>query len=61
MQLISVGELAKRLSVPPVTVYAWARRGQIPYYKVGKCVRFDETEIQAWLQNCKQGPGVREH
>jgi excisionase family DNA binding protein len=61
MQLISAAELAKRLSVPTVTVYAWARRGQIPFYKVGKCVRFDEAEIQVWLSNYKKGPGVREH
>lgn len=49
MQLISAEILAQRLGVPPVTVYSWARRGVIPYYKVERCVRFDEAEIQEWL------------
>ncbi|MHB8069869.1 MAG: helix-turn-helix domain-containing protein [Desulfobaccales bacterium] len=54
MQLISVEELARRLSVPPVTVYSWARRGKIPHYKVERCIRFDETEILSWLKAKKK-------
>jgi len=50
MQMISAEELARRLSVPPVTVYSWVRRGVIPHYKVERCVRFDEAEIQEWLR-----------
>ena len=53
-QLISPEELAKRLCVPKVTVYSWVRRGVIPHYKVERCVRFDEVEIEEWLENKKK-------
>ncbi len=49
MKLISADELAQRLGVPPVTVYSWAKRGKIPHYKLGRSVRFDQVEIEAWL------------
>jgi excisionase family DNA binding protein len=54
-QLISPLQLAKKLGVPPVTVYSWKRRGKIPYVQLGRCIRFDQAEIQAWLQSCKRG------
>jgi excisionase family DNA binding protein len=50
MQMISAEQLAERLSVPKITVYTWARRGQLPYYKMGRTVRFDEEEIEAWIR-----------
>lgn len=53
-QLISAGTLAQRLGVPTVTVYSWVRRGVIPHYKVERCVRFSETEIQEWLEDKKK-------
>lgn len=56
MQLISAKELAKRLSVPPPTIYSWVRRGVIPYYQVERCLRFSEEEIDNWLKDKKKFP-----
>jgi excisionase family DNA binding protein len=49
-QLISAEDVSKRLGVPPVTIYAWVSRGQMPSYKLGRRVMFDESEIEAWLK-----------
>ena len=42
-ELITVGELAKRLNVPVSWIYRRTRLGQeaIPHVKMGKYVRFD--------------------
>lgn len=42
-ELITVGELAKRLNVPVSWIYQRTRLGQqaIPHVKMGKYVRFD--------------------
>jgi excisionase family DNA binding protein len=49
-QLISAEDVSNRLGVPPVTIYAWVRLGQLPSYKLGRRVMFDESEIEAWLE-----------
>jgi excisionase family DNA binding protein len=55
LQLISAKDLAKKLGVPPVTVFSWVRRGVIPHYKIERCVRFDAEEIETWLKDKKRG------
>jgi len=32
------------------TVYLWTHTEFIPHYKVGKCIRFAEKEIEEWLE-----------
>jgi excisionase family DNA binding protein len=49
IQLIRPDELAKSLGVPKVTIYTWVRRGVLPYVQLGKCIRFDPTEINTWI------------
>ena len=48
--LISINEMAKKLSVPLSWLYHRTRTNQIPHYKLGKYVRFDESEIEEWLK-----------
>jgi len=49
--LISPEELAAALKIARVTAYQWVRRGVIPYLKLEGVVRFDPTEIDAWLKS----------
>ena len=53
MKLIDIQALSTLLSVKPKTIYDWVHRNYIPYIKIGKLVRFDETEIKKWLENKK--------
>ncbi|MFC1590580.1 helix-turn-helix domain-containing protein [Candidatus Omnitrophota bacterium] len=53
-KLLSVPELAGYLNISKNTVYSWVYMKQIPYYKVGRLVRFDIKEIDQWLGEKKQ-------
>jgi excisionase family DNA binding protein len=42
-------ELADLLSVSRLTILRRAKRGTIPSFRVGSCVRFDPANISRWL------------
>lgn len=44
-EILTPDEAAKLLRVPVSTVYALARQGQLPGFKVGKHLRFYRTEL----------------
>jgi excisionase family DNA binding protein len=44
----SVSEIAAYLGVPDSWVYDRTRRNAIPLQRIGKYVRFDLAEIEAW-------------
>ena len=47
-------ELSLRLKKTERTIDYWMKRGWLPYYKIGRCVRFKWSEVQAELQkNCR--------
>ena len=48
--LISINEMAKKLSVPISWIYQRTRTGEIPHYKIGKYVRFDEEMVWEWIK-----------
>ena len=50
-QYLNIAALADRLLVKRSTLYAWAEQGMIPHVKLGRLLRFDPDEIEAWLQN----------
>ena len=50
-QYLNIAALAERLLVKRSTLYAWAEQGMIPHVKLGRLLRFDPDEIEAWLQN----------
>lgn len=49
-QYLDIAALAERLRIKRSTLYAWAEQGTIPYLKLGRLLRFDPDEIEAWLQ-----------
>lgn len=49
-KLLTVDELAERLNVPKGWIYERTSRGEIPFHKIGKYVRFDWNEIRIWLE-----------
>jgi excisionase family DNA binding protein len=48
--LIGIKELAKKLNVPVSWLYSRTRTKDIPFYRVGKYVRFSESEVWEWLE-----------
>jgi excisionase family DNA binding protein len=52
-EFITIGELAARLRLTERTIHNYMRREFIPYYKIGRFVRFKWSEVEAALaQGC---------
>ncbi len=46
---ISKSELGRRLNKQERTITYWMQRGWLPYYKIGRTVRFKWSEVEASL------------
>ena len=47
-------EVGKRAQIKPRTIDDWMKRGLLPYYKVGRSVRFKWSEVETHLAtNCR--------
>jgi excisionase family DNA binding protein len=51
-------ELADLLGFSPATIVDWSERGSIPSFKLGGRLRFRESEVAAWLETRRKGPGA---
>ena len=49
-QLLTSSELAKALGVSVHTIKKWRAQEKIPYYKLGRCLRFRVSEVLAKLK-----------
>lgn len=49
-RLLTVEEVAEILRLKPRTIYNMVSRGQIPYRKAGRQLRFDGAEIEEWTK-----------
>ena len=50
MKILNPKEVSRLLQVRLSTIYQWTHQDYIPHYKVGRFVRFDESEIMNWLK-----------
>lgn len=48
--LIGIKEMAMRLDLPVSWLYSRTRTKEIPHWKLGKYVKFDEVEVMEWLR-----------
>ena len=60
--LLNVGEVAAMLKISIATVRRWVWQGYIPYMKIGKAIRFSNSDIDNWVStkctNSKKQEGV---
>lgn len=54
--LITVEELSELLRKKPRTVREMVYKGQIPYLKIGRSIRFDPNVIQDWIRDNSHPP-----
>jgi excisionase family DNA binding protein len=45
--LITANQIAERLGIQSQTVYLWVRQKRIPFYRVGRLIKFDQQEVLA--------------
>ena len=57
--LLTVKELSGIFNLKLATIYALAARDEIPYYRIGKSIRFNIEEIKVWLEQKKVKPQKR--
>jgi len=48
-RLFTLDEIAERLNVSKTTIYRLVERRQLPFYKVGRSLRFAEEDMIAYL------------
>jgi len=47
--LLDVGQVAAMLKISTATVRRWVWDGYIPYMKIGKAIRFSNSDIENWV------------
>jgi excisionase family DNA binding protein len=54
-RLLSAAEIAELLHVPERWVREHTRSGLLPHVPLGRYVRYDRTDVLAWLEEQKAG------
>lgn len=54
--LLNADQAGALLNVPPTWVLAEARADRIPHVRLGRYVRFDGAELEAWWIGRRRGP-----
>lgn len=49
VKMLNPEQVSELLQVKLSTIYQWTHQEYIPHYKVGRFVRFNESEILRWL------------
>ena len=57
-RLLSARELGEYLGLSSSTVLDWFEAGRVPGFKLGAAVRFRASEVEAWLETQRRGPGA---
>jgi excisionase family DNA binding protein len=55
LDLITEQELARHLKICRRQLYNWRMSGLIPYFKMGKAVRFRVTDVAAAIERMRIG------
>lgn len=53
-RLLTAEEVAQQLQVPTGWVYAQARAGRFPHVSAGRYVRFDQRDVDAWIERQRE-------
>lgn len=53
MTLLTANEVAAQLGLSQTKIYDLARSGDLPCYRFGSSVRFDQQEVKGYIQSCQ--------
>ena len=51
--LLTPQEIADVLGVSKSTIYQWTHQEYIPHVKIGRFVRFRQSQVEKWLKKCE--------
>ncbi len=52
-RLYTAEQVAELFSLKRKTIYGWAEQGRIPCYKIGKALRFRESELREFIETSR--------
>ena len=52
-QLLSIQEAADYLGISLYTLYGWVNMKKLPYFKIGRFVKFDLNHLNSWIETKK--------
>ncbi|HUU94501.1 MAG TPA: helix-turn-helix domain-containing protein [Phycisphaerae bacterium] len=55
VQLLTPRQAAKALAISERTLWKFTKRGEVPVVRIGRAVRYDQADLQAWIQRRKAG------
>ena len=58
---LGTAEAARRLGITPRTLYRLIDEGQLPAYKLGRVIRLQESDVDAFIAASRIEPGSLEH
>lgn len=48
-KILTLSEVSELLQVHPITVYRLIKQGKLPYFRIGRVLRFDADQLENWL------------
>lgn len=58
---LSTPGAAERLGITPRTLYRFIDEGQLPAYKFGRVIRLKQSDVDAYIEQCRVEPGSMKH
>ncbi len=49
-RLLTISEAAAYLGLSKLTLYEWVSQRKIEYVKVGRLVKFDQRQLERWIE-----------
>ena len=57
VMLFTAPEAAKALAISPRTLWSLTDSGEIPAVRIGRAVRYDPSDLRAWIDRRKSANG----
>ena len=61
IEWLSTQEAARRLGITTRTLYRFVDQGEIPAYRMGRVIRLQATDVNAYIERSRIQPGTLEH
>lgn len=60
-EYLNVTQAAALLGVSVDTIYSWTMKKTVPFYKLGRLVRFKRSELITHIETLKVNPYISDH
>ena len=61
IEWLSTQEAARRLGITTRTLYRFVDQGEIPAYRMGRVIRLQASDVNAYIERSRIQPGTLEH